>query len=72
MQASEATLETSLRRQPPMQESSRPLKIWTDFANDGTITKKQNVFQKISQQLLSSKHTVTLGQLMHLALNLKQ
>jgi len=30
------------------------------------------VFQKIGQQLLSNKHTFTIGQLMHLALNLKQ
>jgi len=30
------------------------------------------VLQEISQQLLSSKHIFTLGQLMHLAFDLKQ
>jgi hypothetical protein len=30
------------------------------------------VLQEINQQLLSSKHIFTLGQLMHLALDLKQ
>jgi hypothetical protein len=44
-------------------------KIRTNFCNDGAITKKQDVFQEINQQLLSSKHAFTLGQLMHLALN---
>jgi hypothetical protein len=49
-----------------MRKSSRPLKIGTNFASDGIITKKQDVLQEIGQQLLSSKHIFTLGQLMNL------
>ncbi len=30
------------------------------------------MLQEINQQLLNSKHTLTLGQFMHLALDLKQ
>jgi hypothetical protein len=52
-----------------MQESSRPLKIGTNFANNGIITKKQDVLQEIGQQLLSNKHIFTLGQLMNLTLD---
>ncbi len=55
-----------------MQESFGPSKTRTNFANNGAITKKQNMLQKIGQQLLSSKHTLTFGQFMHLAPNLKQ
>jgi hypothetical protein len=65
-------MEATPRNQPPMQKPSRPLKIKTNFGNNGAIIKKQEVFQEIGQQLLSSKHTLTLGQLMHLALGLKQ
>jgi len=46
------------------------LKIGTNFVDDGVIIEKQDVLQEISQ-LLSSKHTPTLGQLMHLTPNLK-
>jgi hypothetical protein len=49
-----------------MQKSSKPLKIRTNFVDDGIITKTQDVLQEISQQLLSSKHIFTLGQLMNL------
>jgi hypothetical protein len=59
------------RGQPPMQKPSRLLKIGTNFGDDGTITEKQDMLQEINQQLLNSKHTFTLGQLMHLDLNLK-
>ncbi len=55
-----------------MQESFRPSKIGTNFVNDGTIIKKYDMLQEIGQYLLSSKHILTLGQLMHLAPNLKQ
>lgn len=55
-----------------MEESFGPLKTRTDFTNNGAITKKQNMLQEIGQQLLSSKHTFTFGQFMHLAPNLKQ
>jgi hypothetical protein len=44
----------------------------TDFAYDGAITEKHDVLQEIGQYLLSSKHIFTLGQLMHLASDLKQ
>jgi len=44
MQASKATLETSLGNQLPMQESFGPPKIGIDFADDGVITKKQTFF----------------------------
>jgi hypothetical protein len=54
-----------------MWESFGPAKTETNFVNEGAITKKQNMFQEIHQQLLSSKHILTLGQLMHLALDLK-
>ncbi len=40
-------METTPRSQPPMQESSRPLKITTNFADDGTVIEKQDVFQEI-------------------------
>jgi hypothetical protein len=55
-----------------MQESFGPLKTRTNFVDDGTITKNKYVLQEIGQQLLSSKDTFTFGQLMHLALDLKQ
>ncbi len=55
-----------------MQESSRLPKTRTNFANDGTISEKQDMLQEINQQLLSNEHTLTLGQVMHLALDLKQ
>jgi hypothetical protein len=50
--------------------------IWTtknqnQFANEGEIIEKQDMFQEIDQELLSSKHTFPLGQLMHLAFDLK-
>jgi hypothetical protein len=41
-------METTPRSQPPMQESSRPLKIRIFFANDGTIIEKQDLFQEIN------------------------
>jgi len=44
MQASKATLETSLGNQLPMQESFGPPKIGIDFVDDGVITKKQTFF----------------------------
>jgi hypothetical protein len=47
MQAPKSIMETTPRSQPPMQESSRPLKIRTNYADDGTIIEKQDVFQKI-------------------------
>ncbi len=55
-----------------MQESSRLPKTRTNFADDGTINEKQDMLQEINQQLLSNEHTLTLGQVMHLAPNLKQ
>ncbi len=71
-QTPESIVETTPKNQPPMQKPSRPPKIKTNFGDDGTIIEKQEVPQEINQQLLSSKHTLTLGQLMHLAPNLKQ
>ncbi len=64
-------MEIAPRSQPLMQESSRPPKFRIDFANDGAIIENHDVLQKIGQYLLSSKHTLTLGQLMHLALSFK-
>jgi len=55
-----------------MQESFGPLKIRTNFVDDGTITKNKYVLQEIGQQLMSSKDIFTFGQLMHLALDFKQ
>jgi hypothetical protein len=55
-----------------MEEPSGLPKNRTDFGNNGAITEKQDMLQEISQQLLSSKHIMTFGQLMHLTLDLKQ
>jgi hypothetical protein len=55
-----------------MQESSRPLEIRIGVGDYGTIIEKWDVLQEIDQQLLNSKHIFTLGQFVHLALDLKQ
>jgi hypothetical protein len=54
-----------------MEEPFGLLKIETGFNNDGVIIKKQDMFHEINYQLLNSKHTLTLGQLMHLTFDLK-
>jgi len=65
-------MEAIPRNQPPIQEPSKLLKTGTKFGDNRVITKKKDVFQETNKQLLNSKHTLTLGQLMHLALDLKQ
>jgi hypothetical protein len=72
MQALESTLEATPRSKSITQESFRPLETKTNFVDNGTITEKKDVFQEISQQLHYRKHTLTFGQFMDLALDLKQ
>ncbi len=72
MQTLESILETTPKNQPPMQKPFGPPKTRANFGDDGTITERQEVLQEIGQKLLCSKHTLTLGQLMHLAPYLKQ
>jgi hypothetical protein len=72
MQTSESIMETILESQPLTHEPFGLLRIRIGFGNNETIIEKQDVFQEIGQQLQNSKHTLTLHQLMHLALDLKQ
>ncbi len=60
MQTLESIMEAVLKSQLSMQEPFGLLKTWTSFGDDGTIIEKQDLLQEIGQQLLCSKHTLTL------------